>query len=206
MRGGKYTIYQLRGPVFGPTHYRQKRANELGASCYAEFHLNASLNPKVNYGEVILHPHASVLTDEWARMYLLELTHLGIRTTGARRSGPGSGNIARVKAPAMLLEPCFVSNPEWAAFCRTGEGVDALGKAVALSIAGLFHRGVVCLSVGHAYRRDTADWSSEERRGDGGAPVADPEDGVPEDPEYDEEAELAELQVTSCAEYLSRYQ
>lgn len=124
----------------------------------------------------------------------------GIRSTGWRQGGPGSGNISRVHAPALLLEPGFCSNPHWAAFCRTGEGADCIGRCLAEAIEACFAGGPVALSVGHAYRRDGSDWSDEERRGDGGAPAADPED-----PAFNEEAELVELYLTSAAQHLINY-
>jgi len=207
MRGRRFDVHQLRGPVFGPTHYRQLRANERGAVCYVEGHLNASTNPEANYAECILSPAAGDKTKLWARDFLTRLaTAADVRSTGFRQSGAGAGNIARVKAPALFLEPGFVSNPFWAAFCRTGEGADCIGRCLAESIAETFPGGLVCLSVGHAYRRDGSDWNSEETKGDGGAPVADPESGAPEDPAFDEEAELVELYITSAAEHLVAYE
>jgi hypothetical protein len=207
MTGKRFTVHQLRGPVFGPSHYRQKRANELGAVCHAEGHLNASTNRDANYAECILAQNAGDRTKLWARDFLTRLSvQADIRSTGYRQEGPGAGNISRVHAPAMLLEPGFVSNPHWAAFCRTGEGSDCIGRCLAESIAETFPGGLVCLSVGHAYRRDGSDWSGEEKRGDGGAPVADPDEGVPENPAFDEEAELVELYITSAAEHLVAYE
>lgn len=207
MHGKRFDVHQLRGPVFGPTYYRQLRANERGAVCYVEGHLNASTNQQANYAECILSPNAGDKTKLWARDFLMRLSVAAdIRSTGFRQDGRGAGNISRVRAPAMLLEPGFVSNVHWAAFCRTGEGADCIGKALAESIAETFSGGVVALSVGHAYRRDGSDWSDEEKRGDGGAPVADPDDGSPEDPAFDEEAELVELYLTAAAEHLVSYE
>jgi hypothetical protein len=155
MHGKRFDVHQLRGPVFGPTYYRQLRANERGAVCYVEGHLNASPNTQANYAECILAPTAGDKTKLWARDFLTRLSIAAdIRGIGFRQDGRGTGNISRVRAPAMLLEPGFASNPHWAAFCRTGEGADCIGRVLAQSIVEHFSGGIVAFSVGHAYRRD----------------------------------------------------
>jgi len=103
-------------------------------------------------------------------------------------TGAGSGNLQYVAAPALLLEPGFISDPEYAARVSTGEGADKLGRCIAAAIVKAFPAGgIVGLSVGHRYRGN----------GDMGAPVAGSED-----PAFDQEAELAELYLDAATEVL----
>lgn len=197
--GPYYSVADLRGPVFGPTYYRQLLARRLGAICYAEGHLNASTNAKTNRAEVVIATSAAPKARAWASAYLDELVAQSVQPSlGQVIGGRGAGNIARVDVPAMLLEPGFVSNPDFAAFARTGEGIDALGRALARSIMRTFPGGgLVTFSTGHAHRTRAA-------LQDPGAPVADP-DGWAEDPEWDSEVELVEAYLASAVEYLVGY-
>lgn len=202
--GPRFRVVQLRGPVFGPTYARQLQANTLRAVCYAEFHYNGSPNPRANYAEVILAPDRQGTRLGYSFLDKLA-TATGIAVAGCR-VGTGSGNIARVHAPAILIEPGFVSNPTWAAFVRSSEGTDAIAKCLASAIHECFPEGgTVAFSVGHAYRRESGgpEWTDEDRRGDGGAPVADLGDQFAEDPTRDEEAELAEQLLLATGEFLA---
>jgi hypothetical protein len=194
-----FSVADLRGPVFGPTYYRQLQARRLGVICYAEGHLDASLDSRVNRSSVVLPTGASPKARAWASAYLDELVAQGVQPSrGQIAGGKGAGNISRVDAPAMLLEPGFVSNPEFAAFARTGEGIDALGRALARAIERTFPEGgLVALSTGHAHR-------TRAKLQDPGAPVADPT-GWAEDPEWDSEVELVEAYLASAVEHLVSY-
>jgi hypothetical protein len=91
-----------------------------------------------------------------------------------------------------VLEPGFLSNPLFAEWVRSGEALDALGKALADSILDAFPLGgLVGLSIGHAYRGTN----------DPGAPIHEDFD---EDPEWDDEAEFAEAYVDAATEMLVR--
>lgn len=198
--GRYFDVVEIRGPVFGPTYYSQLFATQLGATCYAEAHLNASTDPKAQRAEAIVSLTAQPRARAWASAYLDELVTQGVqKRVGPVVTGRGSGNIARVRAPAMLLEPGFISDPEFAAFARTGEGIDALGAAFANATIRTFPAGgLVAIRVGHAYRKRPGHVD------DPGAPVADPDDSA-EDPEWDSEVELCEAYLGSAVERLITY-
>jgi N-acetylmuramoyl-L-alanine amidase len=224
LRGKRYDVLMARGPVFGPTYYRQELANKRNVVCYAEGHLNAldttprrnvdelgrdlgvapgelervARNRAVNYAMAIVPEGARQVADPWAYCYLKHVVStFGHRGLGqVQRGGRGSALVRRVFAPAIVLEPGFISNPEFRARISTGEGLDALGKCLADSIRELFPEGgLVGLSIGHAYR-DGRTLTA----GDPGAVVSKKDDP---DPAFDTEAELVEAYITAASEYLT---
>lgn len=152
---------------------------------------------RINYAMVIVPPNAPQVADPWAYCYLKHVVstfgHAGLGQV--QRGGRGSALVQRVVAPAIVLEPGFITNREFFERITTGEGIDALGRCLAQSIIDTFPEGgLVALSVGHAYRdgkRLTA--------GDPGAVV--PKHYDP-DPAFDTEAELVDAYITSAAEHL----
>jgi hypothetical protein len=185
----RYTVHQARGNLT----VRQHEANKAECICYAEQHLNATTNPKVNYALAIVAANASEQSKDWARTYTRIVSfEFGHPDRGVSIGPPrGSYNVKLTKCPAILLEPGFVSNPEFAAIVRTGEGIDALARCLVRSIEECFPvGGLVALSVGHMYRG----------KPDPGAPVFEP-DGL-HDPEFDDEAELNDAIIVSATEML----
>lgn len=203
---GRFDVLDARGPVFGPTHHRQRLANDVGrvgCVCYVAGHLNAvAVKPgKAHPAQAVfavMHarhvPHAPLgAAYAWAEDYTRRVAGImQIRDDGVIVGGPGSGNVAHVSCPAMLIEPGFISDPEYAARLRTGEGIDALGRALAQSIIAAFPEGgIVALSNDHAYRGNS----------DTGAPVAGAED-----PAWDSEIELVGPYLGAAKEILLAYE
>lgn len=190
IEGPRFQAVQLRGPV----RYRQEKANELGVRCYAEAHLNSFSRADVNYSMAIA---AHEFCATWGRDYTRRVAReFDIRDGGCVvTKGRGSGLVASIRwpAPGLVLEPGFLSHPEFAFRATTGEGIDALGRCLADSIVDGFGSGLIGFSIGHAYRGT----------GDMGAPVH-PEFG--EDPEFDQEAEVAEAYIVAATEYLTSYE
>lgn len=185
-----FRAFRARGALYA----RQMAANAANVACYAEQHCNASSDPRTNYSMAIVAPNASELTKGWARSYTRICSMVfGIRDAGIVIGGRGTYNLQFLRAPAVLLEPGFVSNPEFAAILRTGEGQDALARCLVRSIEETFAGGLVGLSVGHLYRGT----------GDKGAPVAQP-DGL-EDPAWDQEGEICDSVVEAAAVMLGGY-
>lgn len=184
-----YTVHQARGNLT----VRQREANRAGCIAYAEQHLNATTDPAVNYALAIVAGNASDRSKDWARTYTrIVSSTFGHPDRGVSIGPPrGSYNVKLMRCPAVLLEPGFVSNPEFAAIARTGEGIDALAKCLVDSIVECFpDGGLVGLSVGHMYRG----------KDDPGAPVYEP-DGL-HDPEFDDEAELNNAIIIAATEML----
>lgn len=192
-RGKHYHVLDARGPVFGPTYYRQMLANEQNVICYAEGHVNASASPAAKYAFCVAAPTAGQKTLEWGDAFLRRsCAAFDLPNHGVIKGGVGSGNVSRVRAPALLLEPGFLTYRPFLDALLTGEGIDAMGRALAESIRECFPGGgVVGLSVGHMYRGN----------GDKGAPAPHVED-----PAWDQEAEIAEAYLKSAAQFLLSYE
>lgn len=183
----RYTVHQARGPLYE----RQIAANKAGCVAYLEQHLNATTDRSVNYAMVIVAENASAKTKAWGKTYTsIVAREFGVKDLGVITGGRGTFNLKFAKCPAILLEPGFVSNPEFAAMVRTGEGQDALAKCLVESIKRHFDGGLVGLSVGHMYRGT----------GDRGAPVYEPE-GF-EDAAWDDEGEIADAIINSATKML----
>ena len=195
----QYGSFIVRGPTFsvlqprGPVKHRQLLASRLGCICYAEAHLNSFSKPVKQHAFVIVARNPHPKTETWASAFLSNVHKtFGHQPYGLLKGGRGSGCVSWVKwsIPAMLLEPGFISEAEFARILATGEGADAMGKCLADSITATFESGLVALSIGHAYRGS----------GDKGAFVKMREDF---DPSYDQEAELCESYVIAATEYLT---
>jgi hypothetical protein len=141
---------------------RQEAANADGACCYVEQHLNSCDSPTPSYGMVLLGHNASSESEVWASYYahLLALYPAIIGGTKVHKLAAherGDVCIEYTDMPAILVEPCFVSNPkqvEW----LIAEGMDELGRILAESIKehfkgdALVEDVIVAFSIGHRYR------------------------------------------------------
>jgi hypothetical protein len=147
---GQWSVWRARGDITE----RQIAAKNAGCIAFADQHLNASTSPKAQGAEVIVPDRVDVQAAHFAACYLdLVTKRLGVRSRGIRRGGPGAGNVSRAGCPGILVEPCFLSDPEFAPKLVTGEVLDALGWCLAESIRRTFEPGLVALSAGHAFRR-----------------------------------------------------
>lgn len=178
VEGPKYSVIQFRGPV----QYRQDQANEHKVACYFEAHLNSMGNMPV--ADAVF----AIAAYEFATPWGLDFTRrcaklLGIRNDGVKVGIKGCGLVSRVRwpRPGLVLEPGFISNPAFAERLVNGGGIALIGQAIAESIIQCWPDGcTVGCSIGHRYRGT----------GDMGALAA-----KMENPEFDQEAEIAEAYV-----------
>lgn len=162
-------IYHAKFYV-GKVEARQRAANADKCICYIEHHFNASDSPDANYGAVLTAEKPSTATLRLATHYITRL-HNRIGTKLYQNNGlvqggfngRGMGLIKYCKMPALILEPGFVSNPEYVIGLKNGQKIKALAEVLADSIMAAFPEGgLVGFSVGHKYRGNN----------DLGAPVA----------------------------------
>lgn len=174
IEGPRYQVIQFRGPVA----YRQDQANERKVKCYFEAHLNAMGGKVVKDAVFAIASYKHSVP--WGKLFAAKAaTALGIRNDGVLVGVKGHGLVSRIRWPAkgLVLEPGFISNPEFAKKLVGGGGIELLGKALAESIMEMWPAGgLIGWGVGHRYRGD----------GDMGAMAAI------ENPEFDQEAEIAE--------------
>jgi hypothetical protein len=188
--GKHWHVWRARGPLY----QRQLDANTAGCIAAVEQHLNAATNKNINYATALVAGNASTTSKAWAKDYVARAAaEFGIRNAGIV-FGPlprGERNLKHYTCPAMLVEPGFVSNHEFADRIQTGEGIDALARVLVNSICTMFPEGgLVALSVGHLYRGTR----------DQGAQVND--DGDTLDPAFDTEGELNDAIIDAAEELL----
>jgi len=139
---------------YGSYLQRQKDANEKGAVCYFELHFNSSVNPSARGIEVLVAHNASEKTIKWASIIASALQSI-LKTPLRHNNGVkklkkgerGDNNIAHTKMPAVLVEPCFISN--WSEVLNYMDNFIKCVKAMYFSITKMFSEGLVALSVGH---------------------------------------------------------
>ncbi len=154
-KNNKYRVKFYRGSY----RERQLRANNDNAVVYIEQHFNAGL-PTANYCVVIVGSNASQTSKNIGIQYSKYInSELGIKIGGDNGikvggyNGRGNGNLVHTKMPAVLLEPGFCSNPEFAKTIKTEEGRWKVADCTYKAIRDFFPRGgLVALSVGHKYK------------------------------------------------------
>lgn len=202
VKGKRFDVLEVRGPVFGPTHHSQRFASAMGAICYVECHLNASTSRAANWAEVITTGTTDKARAAVEKQLGFAFTSkicaiFGHEDRGVREGGRGAGNIYRTSCPAILTEPGFLSNLSFFSFCRSAAGSGAIGMALADAIAETFPKGgLVALRLGHAYRGESGETL------DAGAPVPG---GYDPDPAHDSEIELAALYMQAALAALVDY-
>jgi hypothetical protein len=199
---------------------RQEAANEDGAICYVEHHLNSKAYDDPQTGDdnpilTIVAHNASLKSIEFAAAYssnaqeaFPELPLYRGREPGVLQRGyreRGDYNLRFTKMPAILLEPMWVSDKESCQALAVRSTREALAEVLADTITSQFPEGgLVALSGGHK-GKVSKPW-------DRGAPMAYPEfldrerilglDSLPI-PEGPTEADVCELIVRRAAELLT---
>lgn len=152
----KYRILWVRGDY----RARQLEANAAKAVLYVEQHFNAlaiddPASMARNRALCVVASNAGKRTREIAADYLARICReFGIGSDGVI-VGPerGNWNLYYAKAPAILLEPLYASDPTQAAWIRSEEGQDRLAAVLVDWIRANFpDGGKVAFSVGHKYK------------------------------------------------------
>lgn len=185
--GPKYSVVQFRGPVA----YRQAEANRMRVLAYLEAHCNAMGKPVANSVFAIAAYNHSVPLGKLFSKHAAAA--LGIRDDGVQVAVKGSGLVSRVRWPAegLVLEPGFISNPDFADQLVNGGGIACLGAALARAVSEYYPTGgLIGGGVGHAYRFGEGN--------DQGALAAEMEN-----PAFDRESEIAEAYWNDFTERLT---
>lgn len=133
---------------------RQQAANFDRAICYVEQHFNSSGGVDANYVLATRATNAPEVTEEWGRWYTAEVSrHFNLPDQGVSNGGylgRANDHLRHTDMPALLLEPCFISNLAGAEIA-TGSP-DVLAQILLESIVRFFPRGgLVAFSVGHKF-------------------------------------------------------
>lgn len=127
-------IAWLKGDYTGKNKERQKAAGQKGCSLVISFHFNASANPKASGAEVYHNEKGNAETV--AKALLSSITQvLGVKARGVKKAkGTRASFIQHYPCPAVLLEPCFVTNPKEAALLHDVAVIRKLGETLAATL------------------------------------------------------------------------
>lgn len=161
------SLYQVT--VYDQGEY-QDRQNQARGFCdlYLEQHFNGFDDPRADYAMAVVAENARPESVELAREYALRAAEVcparAVRSAGpVQVGGRGAVSTRYLDVPGCLMEPGFVSNPTFAAWARTPEGLDALAGLIVHVVRGALPQGGrVGLSIGHVNR--------DSHPGDRGAP------------------------------------
>jgi len=139
---------------------RQNAANFDRAMCYVEQHFNSSGGTDVNYALATVATNAPPVAEEWGRWYTAQVSaKFGIEDKGISVGGymgKANDHLRHTGMPALLLEPCFISNTIGAQIALASK--DALAQILAESIMQFFPQGgLVAFSVGHKFSPNPND-------------------------------------------------
>lgn len=151
----------------GDYKWRQTRANNSNLDIYIEYHFNYYSNT-TNYtlckiandtdttSLKFAQTHAKLASDKFnVPVYSKEEDSEAMDgVILCKRSGRNYFNISLIKAPAVILEPLFLSNPTHVNMILKQDGLQKLATVLVDSIVDTFPSGAnVGFSVGHKYQR-----------------------------------------------------
>ncbi|MGH2813278.1 MAG: N-acetylmuramoyl-L-alanine amidase [Actinomycetota bacterium] len=129
-----------RGPNDGPEDSdRSEIANWVGADLFLSIHLNAHSNESASGAATYFFEHDSVASEpgehlaDGLRRALVESGRQDCRSHG--RNYP---LLRETRMPAIVVEPCFLTNPEEAKFLADPEGIQATAVAIVRGIRNYF--------------------------------------------------------------------
>lgn len=136
---------------------RQKAANKDGAVLYVEQHFNASEKPTPNYAMAVVSSNASAKSKAFATDYVLLVSSkllIGTYWELIRVGGAGQANLVSTEMPAVLLEPCFLTNSVGLDTASSEYGQTLLATCLVEMLHKHFPRGgLIAFSVGHEGNR-----------------------------------------------------
>lgn len=140
---------------------RQLVANDQNAGLYIEFHLNAKEYDKPgiqdNPATVLVTDRAHTSTQTLAKDFAASISAAFKFPNGGlvvRKAGDRAYyNLFYVKAPAILIEPLYVSDKEQAALAMTESGQKKIAQILRDCVVRAFPLGVkIACSLGHKFK------------------------------------------------------
>lgn len=142
---------------------RQKAANRDNAVLYIEQHFNGG-SATASYALANVGTNAGAKSKAVARDYVAEICATfgvkpanndfaceGVSVGGYK--GRGNSNLILTNMPAVLLEPLFATNPQYAEIIRSEDGQMSLALCLADTVKKHFpNGGLIAFSVGHRYK------------------------------------------------------
>jgi hypothetical protein len=150
-------IVWLKGDYVG-NHERQMQASKANCRLVISFHFNAHNNPKTSGSEVFSNGKGDA--DYIAAKLLHIITSvLGTKSRGVKKAeGSRAGFLRFYHCPAILLEPCFITNPDEANLVHDVQVIRKLGEAIADALVKwLPFDAVIGIDIGHKFKTSQPD-------------------------------------------------
>jgi len=134
-------------------HERQRQASQTNCRFVLSFHFNSADNPKAGGSEIFSNGKSDA--DYIANKLLTVITQtLGTKSRGVKPAlGSRVGFLRFYPCPAVLLEPCFISNPDEANLVHDLSVMRQLGEAIAeVLFKWLPFDSVLGIDIGHKFK------------------------------------------------------
>jgi N-acetylmuramoyl-L-alanine amidase len=129
-----------RGPNDGPSDSRRAQlANQFEANAFVSIHLNAHTSEVAQGAATYFFAHDRIGSEPGEHLAGLLLDALvGLGLTDCRAHGKNYPILRETRMPAVVVEPCFISNPEEAKLLQDAQTLDAIAVALAGAVKAYF--------------------------------------------------------------------
>ena len=129
-----------RGPRDGPSDSeRADLANRFGADLLISIHLNSTSSPTAEGAATYFFEHGGVASEPGE--HLADVMGEALVAAGrndCRSHGKNYELLRETRMPALVVEPCFISNPREAKLLADPDGIERLAEAIADGIRRYF--------------------------------------------------------------------
>ncbi|MEM3357189.1 MAG: N-acetylmuramoyl-L-alanine amidase [Candidatus Bathyarchaeia archaeon] len=142
----------LKGDYTGKDKTRQLQAKLKGVNFVVSFHFNSASNPKAQGAEVYYNIHASKDIAD-ALMDAIVGVLNNPRRIVREATNTRASFINHYHCPAVLIEPCFISNKHEAEMIHDVETLRKLGESIAQTLRRFLPKeATVGLDIGHKFK------------------------------------------------------
>jgi N-acetylmuramoyl-L-alanine amidase len=129
-----------RGPNDGPGHTRRAQvANQFDAHAFISIHLNGHSTELAQGAATYYFEHSGIASEPGEHLAGLLLDSLvGLGLIDCRAHGKAYPILRETRMPAVVVEPCFITNPEEAKLLQDAERLDAVAVAMGGAVKAYF--------------------------------------------------------------------
>lgn len=129
-----------RGPNDGPSDSeRAQLANEFGADLLLSVHLNSHENEVAEGAASYFFEHGGIPSEPGQHLARILQEHLtAVGRVDCRSHGKSYPILRETRMPAIVVEPCFVTNPSEAKLLSESRGVTELARAIVGAVEKYF--------------------------------------------------------------------
>lgn len=136
-------IIFTRGPHHGPTDSeRAALANSFGADLFLAIHLNSHNGQAASGAATYYFEHGGIASEPGEHLAeLIQSSLVGAGMLDCRTHGKNFSVLRETGMPAVLIEPCFVTNPDESKLCADPQGANRIAAAISSALERYFSEG-----------------------------------------------------------------